>query len=198
MHNKDCLLIKEFTTTDVVGQDEYLTKLLTALLVIQKDGSLGHKVFRKPTDTVRYLHYNSFHHPSIKNSVCKTLINRAKTIYEVDNIEGELEHLRSVLKMNGYPKKFIDNAMITQQHVREKPEYQSSVSLPYNASASHKIERILKEAGIKVYHSSDDKLFRSLCTHEFQKPSVYRIQCECRLVYIGETGRNLLFCLKET
>ena len=64
---------------------------LDVLLIIQEDGSLGHKVYRKPTHTDRYLHYNSFHHPSIKNSVCKTLINRAKTICEVDNIEGELE-----------------------------------------------------------------------------------------------------------
>ena len=83
--------------------------------------------------------------------MCKTLINRAKTICEVDNIEGELEHLRSVLKMNGYPKKLIDNAMKTRQHVREKTEYQSSVGLPYISSASHKIERILKEAGIQNY-----------------------------------------------
>ena len=89
--------------------------------------------------------------------MCKTLINRAKTICEVDNIEGELEHLRSVLKMNGYPKKFIDNAMKTRQHVREKTEYQSSVSLPYIGSASHKIERILKKAGIQLYHSSENK-----------------------------------------
>ena len=66
--------------------------------------------------------------------------------------------------MNGYPKKFIDNAMKTRQHVREKTEYQSSVSLPYIGSASHKIERILKEAGIQFYHSSENKLFRSLCT----------------------------------
>ena len=166
------------------------------VLLIQEDGSLGHRVYRKPTHTDRYLHYNSFHHPSIKNSVCKTLINRAKTICEVDNIEGELEHLRSVLKMNGYPKKFIDNAMKTRQQVREKTEYQSSVSLPYIGSASHKIERILKEAGIQLYHSSENKLFRALCTHkdtvnEFQKPGVYRIPCECGLVYIGETGRNL-------
>ena len=134
--------------------------------------------------------------------MCKTLINRAKTICEVDNIEGELEHLRSVLKMNGYPKKFIDNAMKTRQHVREKTEYQSSVSLPYIGSASHKIERILTEASIQLYHSSENKLFRSLCTHkdsvnEFQKPGVYRIPCECGLVYIGETGRNLSLRLKE-
>ena len=41
---------------------------------------LEHKVHRKPTHTDRYLHSNSFHHPSIKNSVCKTLINQGKTI----------------------------------------------------------------------------------------------------------------------
>ena len=58
------------------------------------------------------------------------------------------------------------------------------------------------EAGIKVYHSSENKLFRALCTHkdsvnESQKPGVYRIPCECGLVYIGETGRNLSVRLKE-
>ena len=51
-----------------------------------------------------------------------------------------------------------------KQHVREKTENQSSVSLP--GSASHKIERILKEAGIQLYHSGENKLFRSLCTHK--------------------------------
>ena len=29
------------------------------------------------------------------------------------------------------------------------------------------------------------------------KPGVYCIPCECGLVYIGETGRNLLVRLKE-
>ena len=70
---------------------------LDVLLVIQEDRSLGNKVYRKPTHTYRYLHYNSFHHPSIKNLACKALIIRAKTICEVEIIEGELEHLRSVL-----------------------------------------------------------------------------------------------------
>ena len=108
--------------------------------------------------------------------MCKTLINRAKTICEVSNIDDELEHLRNVLKMNGYPRHFIDNAMKTPQSIHQKIEYQSSVCLPYIGLASHKIERILRnEAGIKVYHSSENKLFRALCTHkdsvnESQKP----------------------------
>ena len=42
--------------------------------------------------------------------------------------------------MNGYPTKFIDNAMKTPRSVREKTEYQSSVSLPYTGSASHKMK----------------------------------------------------------
>ena len=58
------------------------------------------------------------------------------------------------------------------------------------------------EAGINVYNSSENKLFRALCTHkdsanESQKPGVYRIPCECGLVYIGETGQNLSVRLKE-
>jgi hypothetical protein len=75
----------------------------------------------------------------------------------------------------------------------------------YIGPASHKIERILRnEAGIKVYHSSENKLFRALCTHKYnvnesQKPGVYRIPCECGLVYIGETGRNLsVYVLRNT
>ena len=39
--------------------------------------------------------------------------------------------MKESLKVNGYPTKSIDNAMKTQQHIREKTEYQSSVSLPY-------------------------------------------------------------------
>ena len=75
----------------------------------------------------------------------KTLINRAKT-KEVSNIEGKLEHLKTVLQMNAYPKKFIHNATKTPRSVREKTEYQSSFSIPYTGSASHKLERILKDA----------------------------------------------------
>ena len=68
------------------------------------------------------------------------------------------------------------------------------------------LKRILKEVGVQVYHSSQNKLFRSLCTHkdsvvcvdESQKPGVYRIPCERGLVYIGETAcRNLSKRLKE-
>jgi hypothetical protein len=52
-----------------VQEDDKTIPFLDVLFIIHDDGSLGHKVYRKPTHTDRYLHYNSFHHPSIKNSV---------------------------------------------------------------------------------------------------------------------------------
>ena len=53
--------------------------------------------------------------------------------------------------MNDYPEKFIDNAMKARQHVREKTEYQSSVSLSYICSASYKICLASYKIDLTVY-----------------------------------------------
>ncbi len=105
-----------------VQKDDKTIPFLDVLFTVCEDGSLGHKVYRKLTHTDRYLHFNSFHRPSIKNSVCKTLINRAKTICEVRNIDNELENLRNVLKLIGYPRQFIDKSMKMPQRVQQKTE----------------------------------------------------------------------------
>uniref|UniRef100_A0A1B6D9B7 Reverse transcriptase domain-containing protein n=1 Tax=Clastoptera arizonana TaxID=38151 RepID=A0A1B6D9B7_9HEMI len=47
------------------------------VLVIRKNGSLGHTVYRKPTHTDRYLNADSHHHPAQKQAVLSTLANRA-------------------------------------------------------------------------------------------------------------------------
>jgi hypothetical protein len=39
------------------------------------DGSLDHKVYRKPTHTNHYLHQNSHHHPAHKQPVLPSLIH---------------------------------------------------------------------------------------------------------------------------
>ena len=86
----------------------------------------------------------------------------------MDNIEGELKHLRSVLKMNDYPKKFIDNAMKTRQHdntYRKRPNTSFVSVYRIIGSASHKIERILKKAGISIEiekHSMIDQEGKSI------------------------------------
>lgn len=51
---------------------------------------------------------------ALKNSVCKTLVNRAETICEVNSIDNELEHLENVLR------EFIHNAMKRPRRVEQR------------------------------------------------------------------------------
>ena len=190
-------------------KDDKTTPFLSVLLVIHEDGSLGHKVYRKllPTHTDRYLHYNSLHHPSIKNSVCKTFIDRAKTICEVTQHWRRVWTFEKCFKniMNGYPKKFIDNAIKTQQHVREKTENISLLS----------VYRILVQLHIKsrgfwkklpfrytiLVKTSCFDLFAHIriALMNFRNPvcTAFHVSVKCVLVYIGETDRNLSLRLKE-
>ena len=66
------------------------------------DGSLGHKVYRKPTHTNLYLHQNSHHHPANKQSVLVSLIHRAKALCDQDSLTQELDFLITFFKDNGY------------------------------------------------------------------------------------------------
>ncbi|GJQ76059.1 hypothetical protein Trydic_g18110 [Trypoxylus dichotomus] len=74
---------------------------LDVLVNRNRDGTMGHMVYRKPTHTDRYLHYNSNQHPKQKRGVIKTLVDRAARIYEPQHIEQELQHLNQALQANG-------------------------------------------------------------------------------------------------
>lgn len=75
---------------------------LDVLVIRNEDGSLGHRVYRKPTHTDRYLHTTFHHHPSQKNSVISSLMYRALT---TSNLDNEIKHLETTLVNNGYKKK---------------------------------------------------------------------------------------------
>ena len=64
-------------------------------------------VYRKPTQTDRYLDYNSNYPISAKLSVMHTLIHRAKHVCSTpDFLAKEMDHLHRVLQDNHYPTQF--------------------------------------------------------------------------------------------
>ncbi|KAG8240104.1 hypothetical protein J437_LFUL019589, partial [Ladona fulva] len=65
------------------------------------DGSIGHSVYHKPIHAGLYLNNNSHHHPSQRNAVLSTLVNRAKTISDEENLKQELSHLWTTFRQNG-------------------------------------------------------------------------------------------------
>ena len=74
-------------------------------------------VYRKPTHTDRYLDFDS-HHPSMhKASVVKVLFNRARDHSSCAvTLHNENQRIKSVLRMNNYPRSFVDRVYRTSPH----------------------------------------------------------------------------------
>ena len=71
---------------------------LDTLFTIQPDNTLSTSVYRKPTHTDQYLHWDSNHHITAKQSVYNTLAHRAKTVSSTQhNLEKELSHIKTAL-----------------------------------------------------------------------------------------------------
>nr|VZI42411.1 unnamed protein product [Spirometra erinaceieuropaei] len=80
------------------------------VLVCPKDcGGLKTKVFRKATNTMQVLNFNSNHPISHKRSCVRTLYRRVEThCSEPEDKIAELKYLRRVFKVNGYPCNFVN------------------------------------------------------------------------------------------
>ena len=59
-----------------------------------------------------------------------------------------------------------------------------------------KLRKVMRRHGVKTVFSSGSNLQDILCNHKSKFPSgsypgVYKIQCECNVVYIGETKKRV-------
>ena len=114
------------------------------------DGSLGHKVYRKPTHTNLYLHQKSHHHPANKHSVLSSLVHRAKALSDQDSLAPELTFLTNVFKQNGYSHQQIQRAMkqsTRNNKTEDKPT--STAYLPYNQTTYGRLNRMLAKYNIE-------------------------------------------------
>ena len=111
------------------------------------NNTLTTSVFRKPTHTNRYLHYNSHHHPRIKAGIISCLKHRALTICSNTHIRKELDHLSDVFLTNGYPPRVIHNTLNRQKKTTTTPPSDdpkpATLYLPYIKGVSEKIENKL-------------------------------------------------------
>ncbi len=117
------------------------------------NGTLSTTIFRKKTHTDKYLSFASHHPIAHKIAVIKTLFCRANSICGSDQDRNvERAHIRSALKMNGYPSRVISNAMrarpASSSKVMMKPK--ATVVLPYMKNVSECIKRILLPLDIRT------------------------------------------------
>ena len=72
--------------------------------VVESEGSISTKVFRKDTHMDQYLNFSSNHPLEQKRRVIRTLMNRAdKFVNDETELGRKKKHMRKVLQVNSCP-----------------------------------------------------------------------------------------------
>ena len=81
-------------------------------VVSREDGTISVDVYRKPTNTDRYLDFQSHHDKQHKASVASTLIHRALNLPSTaDKKTRELAYITRVLEYKGYNSDFVSSIL---------------------------------------------------------------------------------------
>ena len=165
-------VVKEVEVEGMENRMERGLAFLDTLSVINEDGTIKTRVYRKETHTDQYLNFQSNHPLEHKRGVVKTLAYRAKPVVsEREDRRKELEHLRGVLKCNGYPdwilRELKENNSDEGKVKRPEPVKETSdmernkkipVVIPYIKGFSEQIRRVLGKYGIPSYFKPTNTL----------------------------------------
>ena len=196
---------------------------MDTLVTIQPDNTFNTTVYRKPTHTDQYLHWDSNHHITAKQSVYDTLAHRAKTVSSTqDNLEKELTHIKTGLHhcqfpswaLNQWEHKFNQpqppaapaNSNINNNNSCNSNKYKATIVVPYINKTTEKFKRQCKRRGIQVHFKGTNTLRIALGNPKDKDPKtnqtgiIYKCQCphiHCTSSHIGESGRSLGKRVKE-
>jgi hypothetical protein len=107
------------------------------------DGSLGNKVYRKPTHTNLYLYQNSHHRHANKQLVLASLIPRATVLCDQDSHNLELEFLTTAFKDKGYNSQQIQAMEPASGVAKTKDKPNWTAYIPYTQIACGQLSRML-------------------------------------------------------
>ncbi|XP_048246379.1 uncharacterized protein LOC125377366 [Haliotis rufescens] len=120
-------------------------------------------VYRKPTHTDQYIHFNPNHPLRTKTGIISTFTKRANNLSSADP-KPEIEHLRQVFThLNYYPPNLVDKVITSVLHPTSRPATLKPESAPFRIAlsfigkASHIISRLLKQqANIDTHFTSSN------------------------------------------
>ena len=104
---------------------------LDMLVIPDEEGRLKTTIYRKPTHTYQYLHWDIHHAIASKYSMIGTLFHRAKTIYSgPTQLQEEEEHLYNTLKKCKYPTWALNRVKLRSQAPSPKKKNNNRNSNP--------------------------------------------------------------------
>ena len=199
---------------------------LDTLVTIEPTNTFSTIVYRKPTHTDPYLHWDSNHHITAKQSVYNTLAHRAKVVpSSQETLDKELNHIKTALQACQFPRwalnqwhhRFLHNNQSNtstnnntntnnDNHNNNTTKRNITLVVPYIQGTSEKFKRLCKAKGIQIHFKGTNTLRTQLVNPKDKDPKIqksgiiYHYKClhiNCPDDYIGESGRALGERVKE-
>jgi len=142
-------------------------------------------------------------------SVFKGFLARAKRICSENYLKDEIQFLIDMFVENGHNREMLEGIASTyevgsrisveDESTTDKPP---TVKVPWIPVLGPKLRKIMKQRGVNTKFTSGRNLESLLCNHKTKLPSnsyagVYRVECGCSSVYIGETKKRVSVRMKE-
>ncbi|BHF67494.1 hypothetical protein SprV_0301052100 [Sparganum proliferum] len=109
----------QFTMEEEVGDK---LPFLDVLVCRQPNGKLAKSVYRKPTNTLQMISYNSNHPLQQKRSCVRTLYRRVETHCSTPAAKmDEIKLLQELFRANGYPRAFIERSLDVHRPLCQPP-----------------------------------------------------------------------------
>lgn len=179
----------------------------------RSDGTLSTQIYRKPTFSGVYLNFHSFVPMSFKSGLVRTLSYRALRICSPEFVDDELRTISNILKMNSYPKAFIEKHKLTSIETKEpiatvekKPVF---LTVPfYGDAAAMQLKNKLNSIFSRFVYAAKPIILYKMCKIPVASPKdrlpkpltssvIYSFNCSCGAAYIGRTSRSLAVRSRE-
>ena len=175
---------------------------LDMLIISDEDGRLNTTVYRKPTHTGQYLHWDSHHAITSKYSMIGTLYHRARTICSnPSQLQEEEKHLFKSLRKCKYPNWALNRVKLKSQtpalkkkNINKLAPNNSRVPKPYivvhyHQGLSKSFKRTCKKYGIEVYLKGGHTIKDLLWLQRIKIQSLKKVES---YIDINVTGWNVM------
>jgi hypothetical protein len=171
-----------------------------------EDNQLQFKVFRKPTNTHRFIVNESHHSRQHQMAAFTSMMHRAVNIPMNDEDQlAEFAYIYEAAKINGYDDSQIQklqtrhqNKKLMKQHItlsaigKEIPKF---ASIPFFPSNTHKLIRLFSKYNIQMVHTNNQKLKNRLGSPKDKTPTLQKSGTDvtqCMWVKPKETYSSVL------
>ena len=188
--------------------------------ICRKNNKLTTSVYRKPTFSGVFTNFKSFIPTVYKIGLVYTLLYRCFNITSsYEKFHNEINALKQILKLKGYPTQFIDRCIkqflqklyVTKAIQDTVNKKQLFIVLPFLGAQSFLVRKRLQSCirntipycSLRIVFQSKTRLsslfrFNDIIPKEISSHLVYKFTCSCcNLTYYGESARHLFVRASE-